>query len=105
MLRERFDTFKVIALIATRNLLASRLKTLIVGGIIFFGALLVVLGTSLLDSVDHGHEPQHHRQRGRPHPGLLGQVQGRAGGDGQLRLRRAPTWRRSTTSPGCATPC
>jgi ABC-type lipoprotein release transport system permease subunit len=53
MIRERLDTFKVIALIATRNLLASRLKTLIVGGIIFFGALLVVLGTSLLDSVDH----------------------------------------------------
>ncbi len=49
----RFDTFKVIALIATRNLLASRWKTLIVGGIIFFGAFLVVLGTSLLDSVDH----------------------------------------------------
>jgi ABC-type lipoprotein release transport system permease subunit len=53
MIRERLATFKIIALIATRNLLASRLKTLIVGGIIFFGALLVVLGTSLLDSVDH----------------------------------------------------
>ncbi len=53
MIRERLDTFRVIALIATRNLLASRLKTLIVGGIIFFGALLVVLGTSLLDSVDN----------------------------------------------------
>ena len=53
MLRGRLDTFKVIAQIAFRNLFASRLKTLIVGGIIFFGALLVVLGTSLLDSVDH----------------------------------------------------
>jgi ABC-type lipoprotein release transport system permease subunit len=53
VIRERLATFKVIALIATRNLLASRLKTLIVGGIIFFGALLVVLGTSLLDSVDN----------------------------------------------------
>jgi ABC-type lipoprotein release transport system permease subunit len=53
MLRERLDTFRVIALIAFRNLLASRLKTMIVGGIIFFGALLVVLGTSLLDSVDN----------------------------------------------------
>jgi ABC-type lipoprotein release transport system permease subunit len=52
VIRERFDTFKVIAKIATRNLLASRLKTLIVGGIILFGAFLVVLGTSLLDSVD-----------------------------------------------------
>ena len=46
------DTFAVIAQIAFRNLFASRLKTLIVGGIIFFGALLVVVGNSLLDSVD-----------------------------------------------------
>ena len=46
------DTFRIIALIAMRNLVASRLKTIIVGGIIFFGALLVVMGTSLLDSVD-----------------------------------------------------
>ncbi|HEY0709635.1 MAG TPA: FtsX-like permease family protein, partial [Polyangia bacterium] len=46
-----FDTFKIIVLIALRNLLASRLKTIIVGGIIFFGAFLVVLGTSLLGSV------------------------------------------------------
>lgn len=45
-------TFRVIAQIAFRNLLASRLKTLIVGGIIFFGALLVVVGTSLVDSID-----------------------------------------------------
>ena len=47
-----FDTFGVIAQIAFRNLFASRLKTLIVGGIIFFGALLVVVGNSLLDSLD-----------------------------------------------------
>jgi len=47
------DTFRVLAQIAVRNLLASRWKTLIVGGIIGFGAFLVVLGTSLLDSVDH----------------------------------------------------
>jgi ABC-type lipoprotein release transport system permease subunit len=46
------DSLKIIVLIAVRNLLASRLKTVIVGGIIFFGALLVVMGTSLLDSVD-----------------------------------------------------
>ncbi len=45
-------TFKVIVLIAIRNLVASRLKTFIVGGIIFFGAFLVVMGTSLLDSID-----------------------------------------------------
>jgi ABC-type lipoprotein release transport system permease subunit len=47
------STLGVIAQIALRNLFASRWKTLIVGGIIGFGALLVVLGTSLLDSVDH----------------------------------------------------
>ncbi len=45
------DAFKMVVLIAFRNLVASRLKTAIVGGIIFFGAALVVVGTSLLDSV------------------------------------------------------
>ncbi len=49
-----FGTFGVIAQIAFRNLFASRLKTLIVGGIVFFGALLVVVGTSFLDSIDQG---------------------------------------------------
>ena len=44
----------VIAQIAFRNLFASRLKTIIVGGIIFFGAFLVVVGTSFLDSIDQG---------------------------------------------------
>lgn len=48
-----FDTAAVIFQIAFRNLFANRWKTLIVGGIIGFGAFLVVLGTSLLDSVDH----------------------------------------------------
>jgi ABC-type lipoprotein release transport system permease subunit len=47
-----FDTLGVVAQIAFRNLFASRLKTMIVGGIIFFGALLVVAGNSLLDSLD-----------------------------------------------------
>jgi ABC-type lipoprotein release transport system permease subunit len=42
----------IVVQIALRNLLASRYKTLIVGGIIGFGAFLVVIGTSLLDSVD-----------------------------------------------------
>src|SRR4029077_3726057 len=45
-------TLGVIIQIALRNLHASRWKTLIVGGIIAFGALLVVVGTSLLDGVD-----------------------------------------------------
>jgi len=47
-----FSTFGVIIQIAFRNLFASRLKTTIVGGIIFFGALLVVVGSSLVDSID-----------------------------------------------------
>jgi ABC-type lipoprotein release transport system permease subunit len=46
------DTLRVIVLIALRNLFASRLKTLIVGGIILFGSVLVVVGTALVDSLD-----------------------------------------------------
>jgi ABC-type lipoprotein release transport system permease subunit len=48
----RLDTLGVSAQIAIRNLGAHRLKTFIVGGIIFFGAFLVVLGNSLVDSID-----------------------------------------------------
>ncbi len=44
-------TLGVVAQMAFRNLFASRLKTVIVGGIIFFGGLLVVAGNSLLDSL------------------------------------------------------
>jgi ABC-type lipoprotein release transport system permease subunit len=51
-MRGYFDTLKVIVQIALRNLFASRLKTLIVGGIILFGSMLVVVGTALVDSVD-----------------------------------------------------
>ena len=47
------DTLAVVVQIAFRNLFANRWKTLIVGGIIGFGAFLVVMGASLLDSVDH----------------------------------------------------
>lgn len=45
-------TLGVIIQIALRNLFASRWKTMIVGGIIAFGAILVVVGTSLLDGID-----------------------------------------------------
>jgi ABC-type lipoprotein release transport system permease subunit len=48
----RLDTLKLIVQIALRNLFASRLKTLIVGGIILFGSMLVVVGTALVDSLD-----------------------------------------------------
>jgi len=51
-MRGYIDTLKVIVLIAFRNLFASWLKTLIVGGIILFGSMLVVVGTALVDSVD-----------------------------------------------------
>jgi ABC-type lipoprotein release transport system permease subunit len=50
-MRAWFATFGVTAQMAFRNLFASRLKTIIVGGIIFFGGLLVVAGNSLLDSL------------------------------------------------------
>ncbi len=46
------DTLKVIIVIAFRNLFASWLKTLIVGGIILFGSTLVVVGTAMVDSVN-----------------------------------------------------
>ena len=42
----------VLVRIATRNLFAHKTKTLIVGSIILFGTALVVVGTSLLDSVN-----------------------------------------------------
>jgi ABC-type lipoprotein release transport system permease subunit len=50
----RLSTLRVIAQIAFRNLFVSRLKTFIVGGIILFGAFLVVVGTSFLDSIVQG---------------------------------------------------
>jgi ABC-type lipoprotein release transport system permease subunit len=52
-MRPLLATLRVVAEIAFRNLFASKWKTLIVGGIVGFGALLVVVGTSLLDAVDH----------------------------------------------------
>ena len=54
MRQGRLATFGVIAKIAFRNLFASRLKTFIVGGIILFGALLVVVGSSFVDSIVAG---------------------------------------------------
>jgi ABC-type lipoprotein release transport system permease subunit len=48
------DELGVIVRIAFRNLFASRWKTIIIGGIVLFGSYLVVLGSSLLDSIDSG---------------------------------------------------
>jgi len=50
----RLATGGVLLRIAFRNLLASRAKTAIIGGIILLGAVLVVVGSSLLDSFDSG---------------------------------------------------
>src|ERR1700723_3585141 len=55
--QERTDvlsTLRVLIQIAFRNLFASGMKTLIVGGIVFSGALIVTVGGSLLDSVVSG---------------------------------------------------
>jgi ABC-type lipoprotein release transport system permease subunit len=67
-MRSRVGAAGVLLQIAFRNLLASKAKTLIVGGIILFGALLVVVGSSLLDSVDRG-------MRGSIQGSLAGQLQ------------------------------
>jgi ABC-type lipoprotein release transport system permease subunit len=44
----------LVVRLGLRNLAASRAKTLIIGGIVLLGAALVVVGSSLLDSVDRG---------------------------------------------------
>ena len=50
----RRDAIRVLLRIALRNLLASRVRTTILGSIILAGSLVVVVGTSLLDSIDRG---------------------------------------------------
>jgi ABC-type lipoprotein release transport system permease subunit len=50
----RLDAARVLLRIAFRNLLASRAKTAIMGGIIGLGSLLVVFGTAIVDSLDSG---------------------------------------------------
>ncbi|HEX7623058.1 MAG TPA: FtsX-like permease family protein, partial [Anaeromyxobacteraceae bacterium] len=53
-MRSRAGAVGVLVQIAFRNLFASKAKTFIVGGIILVGAVLVVVGSSLLDTVDRG---------------------------------------------------
>ena len=50
----RADAVRVLFRIAFRNLRASKVRTGIIGAIVAGGALLVVLGASLLDSIDQG---------------------------------------------------
>jgi hypothetical protein len=45
---------RILLQIAMRNLVASRVRTLVVGGIVALGVVVVVLGSSLLDSIDAG---------------------------------------------------
>jgi len=66
--RSRAGTAGVLLQISFRNLFASKAKTFIVGGIILFGAALVVVGSSLLDTVDRG-------MRGSVQGSLAGQLQ------------------------------
>jgi ABC-type lipoprotein release transport system permease subunit len=44
----------ILLLIAFRNLFVSRAKTFIVGGIVLFSALLTVVGTSIVGTIDSG---------------------------------------------------
>lgn len=45
------DTFRLLFRLALRNLAAHRVKSLLVGGILFFGTFLFVTGSALLDSI------------------------------------------------------
>ncbi len=53
-MRTKIGASGVLLQIAFRNLFASRVKTAIVGGIIGLGALLVVFGTAVVDSLNAG---------------------------------------------------
>ena len=46
----------MIVQIALRNLWASKMRTLLVGGIVYFGALLLTFGNSFLDTIDQNME-------------------------------------------------
>ncbi len=50
----RRDALRVLLRIAFRNLTASPVRTAILGAIVLVGSLIVVVGSSLLDSIDRG---------------------------------------------------
>ncbi len=50
----RADAARVLFRIAFRNLVASRVRTIIIGLIVLVGALVVVVGASIMDSIDRG---------------------------------------------------
>jgi ABC-type lipoprotein release transport system permease subunit len=47
-----FERLKILLLISLRSVAAHRVKSAVVGGIMFFGTFLLVVGGSLLDSVE-----------------------------------------------------
>jgi ABC-type lipoprotein release transport system permease subunit len=53
-MRPRLDALRVLLRIALRNLVASRVRTVILGSIVMVGSLLVVVGASVMDSIDRG---------------------------------------------------
>ncbi len=52
--RRRGDAARILLRIAGRNLVASRARTLIIGLIVLAGSLIVVVGASVMDSIDRG---------------------------------------------------
>jgi ABC-type lipoprotein release transport system permease subunit len=50
----KLDATRVLLRIAFRNLVASRVRTVIIGLIVLVGALIVVVGASLMESIDRG---------------------------------------------------
>jgi hypothetical protein len=52
--RRRGDAARILLRIAGRNLVASRARTLIIGLIVLVGSLIVVVGASVMDSIDRG---------------------------------------------------
>lgn len=50
----RGDALRMLLRIAFRNLAAGRVRTAIIGAIVLGGSFLVVLGSSLMDSIDRG---------------------------------------------------
>jgi ABC-type lipoprotein release transport system permease subunit len=53
-MRHFLDALRVLFRIAFRNLVASRVRTVILGLIVLVGSLLVVVGASVMDSIDRG---------------------------------------------------
>jgi ABC-type lipoprotein release transport system permease subunit len=53
-MRSRIGATGVLLQVAFRNLFASKAKSLIVGGIILIGSMIVVVGSSIVDTIDGG---------------------------------------------------